>query len=267
MVKLSDINNIYKLVNEIHIKNKASGNRFVFTTTGGGFSSYSYLMGIPEASNTVLQLNGPYVQEATLKYIENPASLEVASELAITSLKQCREIMSNSKESIYDLYCLKNCYGVGISATLATKQWIKEDHEIHIVVTSDTSRIMFSVNLHKGFPPVPETPEKIFRSRTEEDELCGKLVIFIIAYICKVVTKEFFFESLYKDNFLNISDTFKFYEDIFNFSDSKYTPKASQWHFICSDPTNKNLFIDIVLLCLVIGVCSRSLIYKGWSDG
>ena len=42
---------------------------------------------------------------------------------------------------------------------------------------------MFSVNLYKGSPPDPETPEKIFRSRTEEDELCGKLVIFTIAYI------------------------------------------------------------------------------------
>ena len=217
---MSDINNIYKLVDEIHLKNKDSGNRFVFTTTGGGFSSYSYLMGRPGASGTVLQLNGPYAQEATLKYIENPVesfvSLEAANELAITSLKECREIMTKSKKSIYDLACLNNCYGVGVSAALATKRWLKGDHRIHIVVTSDTSRFMFSVNLYKGFPPDPETPEKIFRSRTEEDELCGKLVIFIIAYICKVVTKEFFFESLYKDNFLNISDTFKFYEDVFN---------------------------------------------------
>lgn len=217
---MPDIDNIYKLVDEIHLNNKASGNRFVFTTTGGGFSSYSYLMGRPGASGTVLQLNGPYAQEATLKYIENPvesfASLEAANELSITSLKQCREIMTNSKESIYDLSCLKNCYGVGVSAALATNRWLKGHHRIHIVVTSDTSRFMFSVNLYKGYPPDPETPEKIFRSRTEEDELCGKLVIFIIAYICKVVTKEFFFESLYKDNFLNISDTFTFREDVFN---------------------------------------------------
>ena len=69
---MSNIQNIYKIVDEIHLKNKASGNRFVFTTTGGGFSSYSYLMARPGASNTVLQLNGPYAQEATLKYIENP---------------------------------------------------------------------------------------------------------------------------------------------------------------------------------------------------
>ena len=217
---MSNIQNIYKIVDEIHLKNKASGNRFVFTTTGGGFSSYSYLMARPGASNTVLQLNGPYAQEATLKYIENPiesfASLDAANELAITSLKQCREIMTNSKKSIYDLSCLKNCYGVGVSAALATNRWLKGEHRVHIVVTSDTSRFMFSVNLYKGSPPDPETPEKIFRSRTEEDELCGKLVIFTIAYICKIITKEFLFESLYKDNFLNEEDTFTFREDIFN---------------------------------------------------
>jgi len=219
---MSNIQNIYKIVDEIHRKNKDSGNCFVFTTTGGGFSSYSYLMARPGASNTVLQLNGPYAQEATLKYIESFvsiesfASLEAANELAITSLKQCREIMTNSKKSICELSCLKNCYGVGVSAALATNRWLKGEHRVHIVVTSDTSRFMFSVNLYKGSPPDPETPEKIFRSRTEEDELCGKLIIFTIAYICKVVTKEFFFESLYKDNFLNEEDTFTFREDVFN---------------------------------------------------
>ena len=217
---MSDINNIYKLVDELHLSNKVSGTRFVFTTTGGGFSSYSYLMSRPGASNSILQLNGPYAQEATLKYLEEPvesfASLETANQLSITSLKQCRQLMYESKKEINDLYCLEKCYGVGVSAALATNRWIKGDHRIHIVVTNSNARFTFSVNLYKGYPPDPETPEKIFRSRTQEDELCGKLVIFIIAYICNVVTKEFFFESLYKDEFLHISDIFKFREDVFN---------------------------------------------------
>jgi hypothetical protein len=216
---MSDINNIYNLVDKIHASNKNSGNRFVFTTTGGAFSTYSYLMARPGASNTVLQLNGPYIQEATRKYIEQPvdsfASLEAANELSITSLKQCRELMKATKENITDLSCLKNCYGIGVAAALATNRWLKGEHRIHIVVTTSDTRFIFSVNLYKGYPPDPETPEKIFRSRTQEDELCGKLVIFIIAYICNVVTKEFFFESLYKDNFLNILDTFTFRSDSF----------------------------------------------------
>jgi hypothetical protein len=106
----------------------------------------------PGAYNILLQLNGTYAQEANLKYIKNHiesfASLEASNELAITSLKQCHEIMTNSNKSICDLSCLKNCYGVGVSADLATNRWLKGDHRVHIVVTSDTSRFMFSVNLN-----------------------------------------------------------------------------------------------------------------------
>jgi len=50
---MANIDNIYKLVDEIHLNNKASGNRFVFTTTGGGFSSYSYLMARPDGKKYI----------------------------------------------------------------------------------------------------------------------------------------------------------------------------------------------------------------------
>jgi phosphopantetheine adenylyltransferase len=202
----TDINSI---VDAIHATNKKTGNRFVITTTGGAFSSGSYLMSRPGASSTVVQLNGPYAQEATVKYIKEPtesfASLKAANELSITSLKQCRDLLYQEKYTFI---------GVGVTAALATNRWLKGDHRMHIVITTDINRFTFSLNLYKGFPPDPETPEKIFRTRAQEDDLCGKLVIFAIAYICKIIPLTFF-ENLIQENFLNIMDKYNFHDEIF----------------------------------------------------
>ena len=142
----TDINSI---VDAIHATNKKTGNRFVITTTGGAFSSGSYLMSRPGASSTVVQLNGPYAQEATVKYIEEPtesfASLKAANELSISSLKKCRDLLYQEKYTFI---------GVGVTAALATNRWLKGDHRMHIVITTDINRFTFSLNLYKGFPQV-----------------------------------------------------------------------------------------------------------------
>ena len=205
----TDINSF---VDAIHTTNKKEGNRFVITTTGGAFSSGSYLMSRPGASSTVVQLNGPYAQEATVKFMEEPtesfASLKAANELSITSLKQCKDLLHDEMQKYTFI-------GVGVTAALATNRWLKGDHRMHIVITTDINRFTFSLNLYKGYPPDPETPEKIFRTRAQEDDLCGKLVIFAIAYMCKIIPLTFF-ENLIQENFLNIMDKYDFHDEIFN---------------------------------------------------
>lgn len=209
MFTTTDINSF---VDAIHATNKKDGNRFVITTTGGAFSSGSYLMSRPSASSTVVQLNGPYAQEATLKFMEEPtesfASLKAANELSITSLKQCRDLLHEEMNKYTFI-------GVGVTAALATNRWLKGDHRMHIVITTDINRFTFSLNLYKGHPPDPETPEKLFRTRTQEDELCGKLVIFAIAYMCKIIPLTFF-QTLIQDNFLNIMDKYDFHDEVFH---------------------------------------------------
>jgi hypothetical protein len=203
---------ISSFVDAIHATNKKDGNRFVITTTGGGFSSGSYLMSRPGASSTVVQLNGPYAQEATLKFMEEPtesfASLKAANELSITSLKQCRDLLHEEMQKYTFI-------GVGVTAALATNRWLKGDHRLHIVITTDINRFTFSLNLYKGSPPDQETPEKLFRTRIQEDELCGKLVIFAIAYICKIIPLTFF-QTLIQENFLNIMDKYDFHDEVIN---------------------------------------------------
>lgn len=205
----TDINSF---IDAIHATNKQAGNRFVITTTGGAFSSGYYLMSRPGASSSVVQLNGPYAQEATVKFMEEPtesfASLKTANELSITSLKQCRDLLHKDIQK-YTLI------GVGVTAALATNRWLKGDHRMHFVITTNINRFTFSLNLYKGSPPDQETPEKLFRTRSQEDELCGKLVIFGIAYICKIIPLTFF-DTLIQENFLNIMDKYDFHNEVFN---------------------------------------------------
>jgi cytidyltransferase-like protein len=203
MFTTTDINSF---VDAIHAINKKDGNRIISTITGGAFSSIGYLMSRPGASSSILQLNCPYAQEATIKYMEEPtesfASLKAANELSITSLNQCRDLLEQKYTFI----------GVGVTAALATNRWLKGDHRMHIVITTDINRFTFSLNLYKGNP---ETPENLFRTRAQEDELCGKLVIFSIAYICKIIPLTFF-DTLIQENFLNIMDKYDFHNELFH---------------------------------------------------
>lgn len=206
------ITDINSFVDAIHDTNKKNRNRIISTITGGAFSSVNYLMSRPGASNSILQLNCPYAQEATVKFIEEPtesfASLKAANELSITSLKQCRDLLHDDIQKYTFI-------GVGVTAALATNRWLKGEHRLHIVITTDINRFTFSLNLYKGYPPDPETPEKLFRTRDEEDKLCGKLVIFAIAYVCKIIPLTFF-DTLIQENFLNIMDKYDFDNEVFN---------------------------------------------------
>lgn len=173
------MNNIVK---EIHSNNNC---KIVLTITGGGFSAFSELMSQPGASNTVLQLYGPYSQEATTcfvgKEIKQFVSQEMADELALVSLQKCREFYTMSKTSIIELEEIENCYGIGVTCALASKVWKKGDHRCYITIMSNNIKHNFYLNLHKG------TEDSMHRSRNEEDMLCGSLIIKAIAHAIGII--------------------------------------------------------------------------------
>jgi hypothetical protein len=208
---------INDLVLMIHTNCNETDRRFVITTTGGGYSANKDLMTRPGASNTILALNGPYAREATMKHIQEPvdsfASLEAANELSITSLNDCRFLRSQAK-NISEFDCINQCFGIGVAAALKSATWKKGDHRCHIVITSNIIRLNFSLTLHKGSPPSEEHPDGLpFRSREEEDTLCGNIVILLMAHICGLIkTEEELFDQLSKF-YINILDKFEMKRD------------------------------------------------------
>lgn len=174
---------IYELVRQIHKYNKDNNKRFCFGITGGGISSFSLLFSQPGASSSILECNVPYACEATLKYtnsseIKSWASFDTANRLAYSAFLQCNKLITASNKS-------SNAVGIGGTGNLVSNgNWKRGEQGIYISCKSDINMVNFHLNLYKGINPNP------FRTRQEEDDLCGKLIVCVCAYECKLLDND-----------------------------------------------------------------------------
>lgn len=174
------------LVQAIHENTAAISKKFVITISGGGVSSFSQLIGQPGASNTVLELNCPYSMEASEQFlggkqIKQHVSAEVADAFALTSLNRARELYVLSKSGVEELDGIDKCYGVGVTCALASKEWKRGDHRCYITILSSNTKHTVYVNLFKG------TEDSPFRTRNQEDELIGSIIIKTIAWALNII--------------------------------------------------------------------------------
>lgn len=174
---------IASIVRAIHTATEASGKRFIFGVTGGGSTALSYLMSQFGASNTIVEFNCTYACESTREYVQPAnigsfASLDTAKKLAFASLKRCHVLLTTLSPDIASLIKLNGAVGIGATASLASKTWKRGEHRIFIALTMNGKEITFSLNLFKGVEGSP------FRTREQEDDLCGKLIVCITAYEC-----------------------------------------------------------------------------------
>jgi hypothetical protein len=184
-----NIDNIRKTISNIHTLNAISGNRFVIAITGGGFAPVYWLMSQVNASSSILEINCPYDREATLKYVQVPlkdfASDDTATKMATESFRRCKEYIGSDTS--------KNCFGIGVSSALASSTWKRGDHRCHVVIMTNSGSTHMTLTLNKG------TEKEPYRTRTEEDELCGHLIINSIARACGIDCEPF-------QSFLNRND-------------------------------------------------------------
>lgn len=204
-----------ELVNTIHTANSSpSGKKFVISTTGGGFSNNYYLMSQPGASNTILELNGPYAREATLDLLNRDslektqldqfASINAATEMANVSLKRAHKLLTMQSSTIDQLICLTNGVGIGVACSLASSSWKRGSHRCHVVIDYGGADVYFSLNLYKGEESKP------FRTRQAEDELCGALVVCAVAVASKIMKSSDVSINLMANCGLSYLDTFDF---------------------------------------------------------
>jgi hypothetical protein len=174
------------LVQAIHENTAATGEKFVITISGGGVYSFSQFIGQAGASSTILEANCPYSMEASEQFlggneIKQHVSREVADAFALTSLNRARELYVLSKSTIEDLEDIDKCYGVGVTCALASKTWKRGDHRCYITILSSNSKHTFYINLFKGTEDAP------FRTRKQEDELVGSIIIQTIAWALNII--------------------------------------------------------------------------------
>lgn len=191
---MSTFDNIDNLVIAIHASTEASDKRFVFGVTGGGSTALSHLMAYPGASNTVMEFNYTYSCESTQEYVnrdsDSPfviksfASLDTAKLLAYASLKRSLKLLTSQTPDLTNLVKLTGAVGIGATASLASKTWKRGEHRIFIALTTNDKEITFSLNLFKGTEGAP------FRTRKQEDDLCGILIVCITAFECGLLNKD-----------------------------------------------------------------------------
>jgi hypothetical protein len=193
------------LVVDMHVENsKSTGKKFVITTAGGGYSAGYYVMSQVGASNTVLELNGPYAREASKEFLKKPdlekfADLPAANDFAITSLKRSRDLITMTKNEITQLDTLDHCYGIGIASSLVSKDYKRGFHQCNMVVLSNNTKYTIQIQFKKGPPFEKGTTSKHLRTRTEEDNICGNILVIIMGFVCGIINKDRF-DNLIKDN-------------------------------------------------------------------
>ncbi len=172
---------IYELVQQIHKYNKDNNKRFSLGITGGGISSLSFLFSQAGASSSILECIVPYACESTLEYTNSKeikawASVDTSNRLAYSAFLRCNKLISASSD-------LSNkAVGIGATGNLVSNgNWKRGEQGIYISCKSDSNMINFHLNLYKGIEPTP------FRTRQEEDDLCGKLIVAVCAYECNIL--------------------------------------------------------------------------------
>lgn len=146
--------------------------QLVLYETGGGCQAISWLLSVPGASRTVLEVKVPYATTSLTSTLGfSPfsfASLQTAQDLAKAALQQAANLSPFGT----------NIIGVGVTCALATDRQRAGQHKI-FVATTDGS----------GKPPSSTTLilSKNTRSRVEEDVLASRAVLASIAKATGVV--------------------------------------------------------------------------------
>jgi len=156
-----------EIVKKIH----ASKYKVTFVSSGGGTNAISSLLGIPGASNTIIESYIPYSKESMDKFLNKKpdqyCSLETCLSMGANAFKKSREIDVQTKS--------KYLLGLAITANLSTTYKKKGDHKFFIVIQSYNYTKYLECYLEKGK-----------RSRNEEEELITSFAISLLAQSCGI---------------------------------------------------------------------------------
>jgi nicotinamide mononucleotide (NMN) deamidase PncC len=154
-----------QLVEEIH----AATRRVVLAVAGGGSRAIGWMSDVPGASKTLLEAAVPYCPKAMTAWLGGPpdaaCSVETARAMAMAAFLRARSYDDG----------LPSPVGVGCTAALASDRPKRGSHRVHLAVQTEASTATWSLTLEKGR-----------RSRAEEEQLVGRLLLNVIAEACEV---------------------------------------------------------------------------------
>jgi hypothetical protein len=137
--------------------------------SGGGAQAVARLLEVPGASRTVLEIVVPYSETAMVSFLggkpDQLCSAAAARAMAMAAyMRACRSDSSDLPKA-----------GVGCSASLATDRPKRGPHRIHLALQTAAVTVTWSLELLKDQ-----------RSRLEEEDLAGRLVLNTVARACNL---------------------------------------------------------------------------------
>lgn len=151
---------IENIVQDIH----QSQLKMCMAVAGAGNQAVNWLLNVPGASNTILDVSIPYSENAMSALLgqlpESIVSEETACAIAVERFIKAKKYSENSTNAI----------GVGCTATIATNREKRGQHRAIIAVCSSDKLCIISLILNKGA-----------RTRLEEDLVVSNLLLHVIS--------------------------------------------------------------------------------------
>ena len=141
----------------------ASPTRAVIAATGGGGQALAWLLGVPNASATVLEMTVPYSDASLEEHLgRTPSpvvSKDVAMEMAQLAFERASHLSGDTSAT-----------GVGATATIRTGREKRGEHRCFVALCSSEGRRGYGLTMAKGM-----------RDRQGEDEIVSKLIVRLLA--------------------------------------------------------------------------------------
>ena len=141
----------------------ASPTRAVVAVTGGGAQALAWLLGVPNASATILEMTVPYADAALAEHLGRTPSPVVSEEVAMEMAQLAFERASHLSGD-------PSATGVGATATIRTGRKKRGEHRCFVALCSSEGRRGYGLTMAKGM-----------RDRQGEDEIVSKLIVRLLA--------------------------------------------------------------------------------------
>ncbi len=143
----------------------------VLVTTGGGASAASWLLAVPGASRTILEVVTPYSEAALCQFLGKRPDGFCTAQTAV----DLAEAASTRGLSLYSGGLLA---GIGCTASLATDRPKRGDHRFHAAIAIEHKVLLAGL-----------TFEKDARSRAEEESIVSRAILNLLAEAAGIKTR------------------------------------------------------------------------------
>ncbi len=151
---------IQEVIRRIH----AAPVQTVVAVAGGGGQAIAWLLAVPGASRTVLELQVPYSERALAEFLtERPrqvASVETAEAMSRRAYHRAVHLADSTDHAV----------GIGCTAALVTDRPKRGPHRVHVARCTADSVVTYSLEFTKGL-----------RDRVAEDAATGLLIVRALA--------------------------------------------------------------------------------------